>query len=401
MLRAARFQRKLRYLSAASLSSSASPKVAHLHAHNGSSRDDGAHLAHPPLSLDLARRQAELERTIAKGLKKKRGRPSKKLDAKLDDAPISRDGEVKAKTVGVKESEEEGAVEDGVAKETAERKSTPKTKTTSKATPKGKAKATTATKAKAKPLSKSAASKEKTRSASTKVPARLLPCRDQKHHDLATYLSYANRNDLDEASHLYRGTRYEYIVAASLSRLAFTLHRTAGSNDLGIDFVGSWSLPDTAPPLKVLLQCKLSRPTPALVRELEGAFTGAPAGWTGEDALAVLVCTKPSTRGVRAAVQRSKRALVLMQITEDGCVKQVLWNVVAKEKGLEGLGVAVRYAVTNGGTAEGEAEDGEGGDGGGVRVGESIGLTWMGEMWRPGGRHGEAVGKADLSSAET
>lgn len=132
--------------------------------------------------------------------------------------------------------------------------------------------------------------------------------------------------------------------------------------------------------MPVLIQCKASKLSPALVRELEGAYAGAPAGWRGEGVLGVLVSTQASTKGVSAAVQRSRWPLGVMQVTREGTVKQFVWNAVAAQAGLEGMGVAVRHS--NPGAAENDKivpipEAGQSG------LGQSICLTWMGKLWRP------------------
>ncbi|KAK0881903.1 hypothetical protein LTR87_004291 [Friedmanniomyces endolithicus] len=215
------------------------------------------------------------------------------------------------------------------------------------------------------------------------VPPRLLPPTEPKHHDLPSFLAHVSRNDINTNSTVYKGTHFEYTVAAALQPLNFSLQRTGRSNDLGIDLVGHWSLPSEHGKKKdyhvpVLVQCKAARPTPAMIRELEGAYTGAPAGWRGDGVLALLANVHPSTKGVREAVQRSRWPLGVLQVTREGEVKQFLWNAVAAQVGLEGLGVAVRYAFKRGGVLEGGGDD-EG------ETASSIGLTWLGKVWRPAG----------------
>ncbi|KAI7231957.1 hypothetical protein KC330_g6157 [Hortaea werneckii] len=238
--------------------------------------------------------------------------------------------------------------------------------------------------------SKSSASSAKTtrrRKSSTndEVPPRLLPPTSQKHHDLASFLEYAERTSLNPTSTVYRGTHFEYTAAQALGDYAFKLRRTGRSNDLGIDLVGHWHLPASSTTtagsdtpdagaaghaMPVLVQCKASKLTPSMVRELEGAYIGAPAGWRGAGVLAVLVSTVPATKGVSAAVQRSQWPLAVMQIERDGILRQFLWNAKAAEAGLTGLGVTTKYATKTG-------EDGrqEG-------VEQSIGLTWMDKAWK-------------------
>ena len=166
---------------------------------------------------------------------------------------------------------------------------------------------------------------------------------------------------------------------AALARLHFSLHRTGRANDLGIDLVGYWHLPaatvakkagskGASQNLKVLVQCKAVKPSPSMVRELEGTYVGAPAGWRGEGVLALLVASREATRGVRDALQRSRWPMGLVQVTAEGRVRQFLWNAEAEEQGLAGLGVTVKYADEGSGKSE--------------RVEGSIALTWMGELWK-------------------
>lgn len=218
------------------------------------------------------------------------------------------------------------------------------------------------------------------------LPPRLLPPVTQKHHDLPSFLAYTDATNLNINSTVYRGTHFEYTVAHTLRSFAFMLQRTGRSNDLGIDLVGHWMLPpstaqkpreckgkakEAGRTMPVLVQCKASKLTPAMVRELEGAYVGAPAGWRGEGVLGVLVSTTPATKGVQAAVQRSRWPLCVMQISREGAVRQVVWNAVAAEAGLEGVGVAAKYHDA---PTEGDGEEG---------VQQSISLMWMGKPWRP------------------
>ncbi|KAI7214835.1 hypothetical protein KC333_g5796 [Hortaea werneckii] len=238
--------------------------------------------------------------------------------------------------------------------------------------------------------SKSPASSAKTtrrRKSSTndEVPPRLLPPTSQKHHDLASFLEYAERTSLNPTSTVYRGTHFEYTAAQALGDYAFKLRRTGRSNDLGIDLVGHWHLPASSTTtagsdqpdagaaghaMPVLVQCKASKLTPSMVRELEGAYIGAPAGWRGDGVLAVLVSTVPATKGVSAAVQRSQWPLAVMQIGRDGILRQFLWNSKAAEAGLTGLGVTTKYASKTGDDGRQEG------------VEQSIGLTWMDKAWK-------------------
>ncbi|KAI0489761.1 hypothetical protein F4859DRAFT_166211 [Xylaria cf. heliscus] len=175
------------------------------------------------------------------------------------------------------------------------------------------------------------------------------PSKDQ-HHDVASYLAYAERTGLDVESNVFVGTHYEYIVASTLRLLGFGLRRIGGQSDKGIDLLGTWSVP-SAPehlPLRVLLQCKAYSATkatkigPHLVRELEGAYVGAPSGWRGSGVIALLVTQRPATRGIREALAHSRWPLCYISCSPDGVLEQMLWNRRAEEEGLEGMGVTVK-----------------------------------------------------------
>lgn len=157
----------------------------------------------------------------------------------------------------------------------------------------------------------------------------------------------------------------------SLRRLHLSLTRVGGRSDAGIDLVGHWHVPPDAPhPLRVLVQCKAlkDKAKPSLVRELQGMFAGAPAGWRSDRVVGMLVSSREATGGVREALGRSAWPLVWALIGLDGCVRQCLWNRRAVEVGLEGVGVTVRYLPQRGG--------GEGGEG----VRSEVALTWKGEV---------------------
>lgn len=103
------------------------------------------------------------------------------------------------------------------------------------------------------------------------------------------------------------------------------------------------------------MQCKALKAKlgPNLIRELEGAFVGAPVGMRGKGVLGVLVSPREATKGVREAMGRSRwpMAWVMLEVLQrdrgDGAgmgkVRQVLWNKAAAEVGLEGLDVTTRY----------------------------------------------------------
>jgi len=115
----------------------------------------------------------------------------------------------------------------------------------------------------------------------------------------------------------------------------------------------------------VLVQCKALKAKlgPNLIRELEGAFVGAPSGWRGKGILGVLVSPREATKGVRDAMGRGRWPMCWVMLEMQprdgekgadgngdgkGKVKQVLWNKAASELGLEGLGVTVKYDSAGG-----------------------------------------------------
>ncbi|KAL8660649.1 MAG: hypothetical protein Q9202_006353 [Teloschistes flavicans] len=214
----------------------------------------------------------------------------------------------------------------------------------------------------------------------------------QSHNSLQTFLAYARSTSLSPQSAIYTGTYYEYLCLSTLSRLGFSLSRIGGRSDQGIDLLGTWSLPSIPPghpPLKCLIQCKASKLkiTPDVVREVEGSFAGAPAGFSGEEVVGVLCAKREATKGVREAVRRSKRPVVWVMLEDwgaeegtGGMVRQILWNQRVSELGAEGVGVGVKYLP-------GEKE--------GVR--KEVGLTWRGELWEPESSSGgeKEEGKVD------
>lgn len=167
-----------------------------------------------------------------------------------------------------------------------------------------------------------------------------------QHSDLPSFHEYVRRSGLDEKSTVYVGTHYEYTVAAALSKYGFFLKRIGGASDYGTDLLGTWTPPSTAHELRVLLQCKAGaqRVGPHHVRELEGAFVGAPPGWRGTGVLALLVSEKAATKGVRGSLGRSRWPMGYACCSKEGVVRQMLWNRRAEEEGLDGFGVVARYS---------------------------------------------------------
>lgn len=195
------------------------------------------------------------------------------------------------------------------------------------------------------------------------------------HHDLPSFFQYARYAPLAPTSTVYVGTHYEYLCSDALRRLSFTLTRTGGRADAGIDLLGTWKLPCLPNPLRVLVQCKAMKTkiSPECVRELEGAVAGAPDAWKGVGTVGVLCGKKPATQGVRDAVRRSGMPVVWVMVEEigegeekRGRVRQVLWNKRVEDLGLEEMGVGVKHIV-----------------GGGQELTKETVLLWNGVPWEP------------------
>jgi hypothetical protein len=166
-----------------------------------------------------------------------------------------------------------------------------------------------------------------------------------EHHDLSSFLNYAENTGLDPKSTVFVGTHFEYTVRDTLGRYGFYLKRTGGRLDGGIDLIGTWTIPSTTQRLEVLLQCKSGNQLlPHHIRELEGTFNGAPAGWRGPGVLGLLVTEKTATAGVRDSLRRSQKPMGFISCAKEGMLRQVLWNHAAEEEGLDGLGVTMRHA---------------------------------------------------------
>ncbi|MDA4132888.1 MAG: DUF2034 domain-containing protein, partial [Thaumarchaeota archaeon] len=109
----------------------------------------------------------------------------------------------------------------------------------------------------------------------------------------------------------------------------------------------TWAVPSSAQPLRILLQCKAGgaqKVGPHLIRELEGAFAGAPVGWREQaGVVGFLVAEKPATKGIRDSLGRSRYPMGFVTCSSGGAVSQMLWNRRAEEEGLAGMGVGLRH----------------------------------------------------------
>lgn len=232
--------------------------------------------------------------------------------------------------------------------------------------------------------------------------------RSPSHHNLTTFLAHAARTNVSTTSTVYTGTLYEYQCQAALAQLGFTLSRCGGRSDAGVDLYGTWRIPSHAQPLRCIVQCKAlaGRVGPNLVRELEGAFTGAPDGWQDEDAIGVLCATREASKGVRDAIRDSARGLVWVMVERTGSVgagvteqpgesdrtavpavpaqriAQIVWNERVAEIGAQGLGVGVVYS----GSAEPDVAHHS-------KVRGEVRLMWDGRIWKPetGARSGQEL----------
>ena len=95
-----------------------------------------------------------------------------------------------------------------------------------------------------------------------------------------------------------------------------------------------------------------------MVREIEGAFAGAPSGWRSKQCVGVLCASKEASRGVRDALKRSPRGLVWVFVsdvaremtslnsTTSARIRQLLWNEQVASMGAEGCDVGLKYAST-------------------------------------------------------
>jgi hypothetical protein len=204
---------------------------------------------------------------------------------------------------------------------------------------------------------------------SLEKPTMIVPGSEQ-HNDIQSFLDYAERLELSQTSTVFVGTHYEYTVASTLQNLGFDLTRTGKASDYGIDLLGHWNVPSLPKPIRVLLQCKAHNKglAPANVRELEGAFPGAPAGWKGGGVMGFLVATNQATKGMRDALIRSHLPMGFLQVTAEKRVLQFVWNHEAAQQGLEGMGVTNRFTpqLDEKGSVEGNGLE------------QEIALTWNG-----------------------
>jgi len=126
---------------------------------------------------------------------------------------------------------------------------------------------------------------------------------------------------------------YEYTVLDTLKDLSFTLHRTGGADDKGIDLSGSWTLGDKNVP--VVIQCKneAKKIGPRYIREL--------CGIARSDTLLVMASVQGYTEKSMQTFMRAEKPICLLVIDvydDGGALRQLIWNAVADTM-LNGLAV--------------------------------------------------------------
>ena len=235
---------------------------------------------------------------------------------------------------------------------------------------------------------------------------------------------------LKAPSSLHVGTSYEYLCARTLPLLGFTsLIRTGGRSDRGIDLLAHWTLPSGAQApsafdgkntfqsrkdisaqnrvIKALIQCKAHarKPSPDMIRELEGAVSGAEN--EKEGVVGVLCAKREATAGVREAVRRCRRGVIWVMIEDPneasesgvienekvdgvhegrvGRIKQILWNEKVGKMVGGSVGAGVRYIP--------DAVKGKG------AWWKEVVLMVDGRVWVPDGP-GTEQGREDLESVE-
>jgi len=166
------------------------------------------------------------------------------------------------------------------------------------------------------------------------------------HHDLESFLAYANTTNLSTVSTYYRGTLYEYTVLQALRGFNICLHRTGGTDDKGLDLRGRWVLPhhnNYSEGIPVVVQCKAEKKPvgPKYMRELEGATTAE-----DPDTIVLLAALSRSTLGARKVMMGSEKAMGMIAVQtyeEGGQVVQFMWNAAAARILGSGLGVKLVF----------------------------------------------------------
>ncbi|RII24262.1 hypothetical protein CUC08_Gglean011267 [Alternaria sp. MG1] len=177
------------------------------------------------------------------------------------------------------------------------------------------------------------------------VPSLVVSPGSKHHNSLPSFLEWAERTGRSLASAVSVGTLYEYMSALALMRLGFSLIRVGRGGDAGIDLIGHWVLTRLREPMPIIVQCKSRKIScnPGHIRELEGSFQGIPPAWRNKDVMGLLVTTKKATTGVLRALGQSQWPMGFVLVSREGLIEQFVWNRMASEKGLEGVGVTLRH----------------------------------------------------------
>lgn len=119
------------------------------------------------------------------------------------------------------------------------------------------------------------------------------------------------------------GTLYEHHVVKVFNQLGAKVHRVGGARDLGIDFVGPWSLPGH-PAFHLCGQCKhyeKKRVGPSIIREFEGVLSRQPL-----DTLGVVASSCGYTPGSLDATMSSSYPICLVTAQLSQELSGMVWN---------------------------------------------------------------------------
>ncbi|CUS09103.1 unnamed protein product [Tuber aestivum] len=161
------------------------------------------------------------------------------------------------------------------------------------------------------------------------------------HHDLESFLKYAEVIALPTHTTVYVGTLYEYTVKEALKSFGISLERTGGRDDRGVDLRGTWTVPNLPSEQSqkprvydALVQCKCTKVAPAAIRELDGA-----ASLKKPETIGILAAPKHCSPGIRKHMAMSPRPLMYLCLRKERrIVEQIIWNAPASVL-LPGVGV--------------------------------------------------------------
>jgi hypothetical protein len=117
-----------------------------------------------------------------------------------------------------------------------------------------------------------------------------------------------------------------------------------------MDLLGNWTIPNLpseasqAPRCyNTVVSCKISKLSPAFIRELEGAVTSS-----GSNTIGILANPHNCSRGIQEHLLSSRRPLAFCTVRpydEGGYLEQFVWNGAASEL-LPKVGVKTRHVST-------------------------------------------------------